>query len=100
MVTKLAADAVERLKVLLSFANPAETEDYVARLLELRPLLVAVGRDVDDLNAQELVVGLARTELPKISQFASTVDAMMRLFTATVDFHNHSEYGWAMTDWV
>ncbi len=92
-MTKLAADTVELLKVVLSFANPSEVADYVAKLLELRPLLEAVGRDVDDLNMQELVVGLSRTELPKISQFATTVESMMHLFTATVDFHNHSEYG-------
>uniref|UniRef100_A0A914X973 Dynein heavy chain linker domain-containing protein n=1 Tax=Plectus sambesii TaxID=2011161 RepID=A0A914X973_9BILA len=90
-VAKQAADAVERLKILLSFANPAETADYVAKLLELRPLLLTVGADVDELNSYEAVVGLPRTELPKISQFALTVESMMRLFTATVDFHNHSD---------
>uniref|UniRef100_A0A915EFY9 Uncharacterized protein n=1 Tax=Ditylenchus dipsaci TaxID=166011 RepID=A0A915EFY9_9BILA len=60
-----SSEATERMKVINTFTNPAETEEYLREMIVLKPLALSLLENVKKLNEQERAVRFPLTKLLK-----------------------------------
>ncbi|KAH7716926.1 Protein DHC-4 [Aphelenchoides avenae] len=84
-----AQEAAIQLRVINTFTNPAEVDDYLRQMITLKPLALSLLEDTLVLNKQEKVVNLPLTTLPAMELLAKYVDGLWSLFEWTQKFHEY-----------
>ncbi|KAI6187726.1 Dynein heavy chain, cytoplasmic [Aphelenchoides besseyi] len=82
-----AQNALNRLKILNSFTNPDDVEDYLVEMRVLKPLILTIHQELIELNEQEKIVGLPQLSLHDVQLIGSQVNSLWSLFEWTQRFH-------------
>ncbi|VDM24516.1 unnamed protein product [Toxocara canis] len=86
------SESVEYLKLLQTFANPADVDEYVEHMRSIVPVVENLCAEVEALNAFERVVDMPQTEVLRIRGMMRDVTALSKLFTSTQRFHQLQKY--------
>ncbi|KAI6200995.1 hypothetical protein M3Y96_00793900 [Aphelenchoides besseyi] len=87
-----AQNALNRLKILNSFTNPDDVEDYLVEMRVLKPLILTIHQELIELNEQEKIVGLPQLSLHDVQLIGSQVNSLWSLFEWTQRFHEFRRY--------
>ncbi|KAI6214684.1 Dynein heavy chain, cytoplasmic [Aphelenchoides besseyi] len=82
-----AQNALNRLKILNSFTNPDDVEDYLVEMRVLKPLILTIHQELIELNEQEKIVSLPQLSLHDVQLIGSQVNSLWALFEWTQRFH-------------
>ncbi|KHN80266.1 Dynein heavy chain, cytoplasmic [Toxocara canis] len=94
------SESVEYLKLLQTFANPADVDEYVEHMRSIVPVVENLCAEVEALNAFERVVDMPQTEVLRIRGMMRDVTALSKLFTSTQRFHQLQKYVQHLCDYL
>ncbi|KAI1717124.1 microtubule-binding stalk of dynein motor domain-containing protein [Ditylenchus destructor] len=89
LIRSAADEAINRLKIINTFTNPMDTEEYLREMIVLKPLALSLLENVTILNEQEQAVRFSLTKLPQIESLAKYVDKLWSLFEWTKKYQNY-----------
>lgn len=82
----------EKLKIINTFTNPSEVDEYLQDMITLKPLILSLLEEIQHLNKYEKVVNFSITTMPQIELLGKHVDGLWSLFEWTKKFQEYQRW--------